>query len=314
MVSLNSPFSLSVIVVCHNHSQSVERCDADLSATLGSFGRAVELIYVDNGSTDDSLFKLRALAQSQTDGLKRCVLNLRRYVPYGNAFMAGLRYSQGDIILTIDPVLSVEPIEITRVLDEIEQGYAVVLGWRHREHLDPWVRWRSQALNWLTSRLLGLALHDYGTPLRAFRREYLPHMRFEASLYPFAPIFAHAAGGRIQELRVIYRPDYYLRPEYSAEGYIASFLGLLAVRYLSRHASQPLLFFGRVAFGLLALALLLIFRSWRRKQAPWEGLLMANLGFYWLGLGLSLETLRYQSPYDPQQDVVAVFETEPSVF
>jgi hypothetical protein len=86
------------------------------------------------------------------------------------------------------------------------------------------------------------------------------------------------------------------------------------VHYLSRHASQPLLFFGRVAFGLLGLAVLLTFRSWRRKQAPWEGFLIANLGFYWLGLGFGLETLRHQTPYDPQQDVVAVFEPDSAVF
>ncbi len=301
---------ISVIVLCPDHSLPfIERCDTELSTVLTSLGTETEIVYVVSGNSDETLYQLRA----RTGAIKRRIVVLRRYTSISAAFAAGVQHSRGRFILTIDPELTVDPIEITRVVDEIAQGYDVVLGWRQRQHLPVVVQWRSRLINAITSAITGVWLHDYGTPLRIFRREIIQHIPAHGNLYSFAPVFAHLAGGRLNEIEVIYRPDYYIRPEYTADGYLSSALDVLTVWFLSRHAYHPLGIFGRIGLLCMGLAGLLLGIGLNRRSSSWLAMsgVSFSTGLQVFLLGLNAEMIQnhfYNRTQELAQPVLEVIE------
>lgn len=249
---------LSVIVVCQNNSTVLEQTDRELSAALLLLGLDTEIIYVDNGSIDDTVFRLKQLIQQPTGMLRRLVV-LRRDFGSTSAFVAGAAHSEGRFILTIDPLLTVDPVEIMRLVDEIEKGYDLVSGCRNRHHLGTFVRARSRLINILTSRITGLYLRDYGTPCRIVRREILSDIQLHGDMLAFLPVFARYAGAQIVEIPVTYRADYYVGREYSLSSLVGSFLDLITVWFLTRYSARPMHLFGSlgILFILASIAALL---------------------------------------------------------
>lgn len=245
-----SEIDLSVIVICRNQGEILKSTDEELCAMLVSLGLRTELIYVDNGSSDDTLFRLKKIVnEAGSSGITKQVIALRRNVGMSSAFMAGAAHSQGRFLLNIDPLLTVDPVDIQRLIEEIEKGYDLVVGWRKRDHLSAFVRNRSAFFNRITSWVTGLYLHDYGSLTRLMRRELLPDLHMHGELLAFMPAFAHAAGARIAEVPVTYRPDKYIGSEYTPGGLLHSFLDLITVWFLTRYSHRPMHIFG--SLGLL---------------------------------------------------------------
>lgn len=294
---------ISVIVICPDDAlSSIERCDTELCTVLGTLGMDTEVIYVVSGSSEETLYELRT--RFGQGAIKRRVVVLRRYTGIGAAFAAGVQHSSGHFILTIDPELTVDPIEIPRLVDEIAQGYDVVLGWRQRQHLPLMVQWRSRLVNSITSAITGVWLHDYGTPLRIFRREIVQYIPVQGNLSSYAPVFAYLVGGKIREIQVIYRPNYYIRPEYTAGGYLSSALDVMSVWFLSRYAHHPLSLFGRIGLFLMGLAVLLIGLD-RRNSTVLAGIAFGTgLNAFLLGLDAEMIQNHYTNPTQPVLEVL----------
>ncbi len=294
---------ISLIVICHNSDNVISRCHQELSTVLSTLGIPAELVYVENGSDDDTLFRLQELIKEDSSSIPSRIVVLKRYTGLSSAFLAGVYHSSGKIIITIDPALTVDPVEITRVVEEVSLGYDVVMGWRQRQHLPIWIQRRSLWINRIASWITGVHLHDYGTPLRAFRRSAIQHIPSQGDLYPFAPVFIVLAGGRVSEIKVIYRRDYYIQPEYSPNGYITGLLDLLVVWFLSRFLNRPLGFFGRVGLACFFLAGL----AWgfeklgeKPRNSIFSEILLAS-GVQAFLLGLNAELAQYISDNNKQE-------------
>ena len=250
---------LSIIVICRNNSDVLEQTYGELTGVLSTLGMDTEVIYVDNGSIDDTAFRLKHLIQQPASIPCRLVV-LRRDFGLTSAFVAGVAFSEGRFVLTIDPLLTVDPVEIMRLVEEIEHGYDLVSGWRNREHLSAFVHYRSRMINAITSRVTGLYLHDYGTPCRIVRREILDDMRLYGEMFAFMPVFARFSGAQIVEIPVTYRPDYYVGKEYSLSSLVGGVLDLITVWFLTRYSTRPMHLFGNLGllFILTSIAFLLI--------------------------------------------------------
>lgn len=273
------PYDLSVIVILHNQGSRIEECDDELTAILPTLGLRVELIYVDSGSTDDTVFRLsqRLKQPPAANTLTKKLILLRRNFGMTAAFTAGADHSQGRFIATIDAKLTVDPLEIARLVDEIEKGYDLVSGWRQRQHLGRLPRMRSTLVNRITSRVTGLRLLDYGSTFRIFRRDFLPDLRAPRELYQFLPVFAYRAGARITEIPVAYRPQYYTGWEYTPMSVWNSFLDLITVWFLSRHALRPMYIFGTLGFSFIAAAFVVITIAFINRNATGVSLIQTPL-------------------------------------
>jgi undecaprenyl-phosphate 4-deoxy-4-formamido-L-arabinose transferase len=190
---------ISVVIPVFNEAESLERLHARLRRVLDGLGRAYEIIYVDDGSTDGSPDCLRGLHAGHP-GVRVVQLN-RNYGQHAAVF-AGLDHARGDVVVTLDADLQNPPEEIPRLLTALEEGHDVVGGWRQQRQ-DPLIRrLLSRAMNRVTSGVVGVRMHDYGCMLRAYRREVVDLLRGCQEISSFIPALANCFAASAVELPV----------------------------------------------------------------------------------------------------------------
>lgn len=250
---------VSVVVPVFNETDNVELLVRKLAETLPRLGRAWEIVLVDDGSTDGSWEKMRALAQSQA-GLR--VIRLRRNFGQTAAMSAGFDHAQGRIIVTLDADLQNDPEDIPMLVDTLEkEGLDVVSGWR-QDRKDTFINRRlpSMLANALISRFTGVRLHDYGCTLKAYRREVVQNLSLYGEMHRFLPALASWVGGAIGEAPVRHHPRRFGKSKYGISRTTRVVLDLMTVNFLLRYSTRPIQIFGRIGlFSLLAgLALLTV--------------------------------------------------------
>ncbi len=237
---------LSVVVPVYNEADNLLALFEDLTDALLGLRQPWEVLFVDDGSADESPHVLRQLA-SKDDKIK--VLTLRRNFGQTAATMAGIDHASGDVVVVMDGDGQNDPAEIPALLDKLAEGYDVVSGWR-RERRDSRSRvWLSRTANWLISRISGVELHDYGCSLKAYRREILRSVRLYGEMHRFIPIYARWQGARVAEIPVNHRPRLSGSSKYGFERIFKVVLDLMVVQFLGRYETKPIYVFG--GFGLL---------------------------------------------------------------
>jgi glycosyltransferase involved in cell wall biosynthesis len=159
---------LSIVTPIHNEAESIPLFYAELTKALSAFSGGYEVIAVDDGSTDKSWEKLRAIAARDT---KWKPIRLRTNQGQTAALMAGIHSAKGDIIVTIDSDLENDPVDIPRLITALESGEAdIISGWRQERWKDRGLTRRLPSIlaNRLISGITGLALHDNGCTLKAY--------------------------------------------------------------------------------------------------------------------------------------------------
>lgn len=242
---------ISVVIPVYNEEENVEPLCAELFAVLDGLGRAYEVIFADDGSTDGTVQVLSGL-QSRYPKLR--IITLRRHMGQTAALSAGIDHARGDVIVTLDGDRQNDPADIPRLLDLLEQGYDVVSGWR-KSRQDPfWTRrLPSKVANWIISRLSGVHLHDYGCTLKAYRREVLADVRLYGEMHRFVPIYAAWQGASVTEIPVNHRPRIRGKSKYGLGRTFRVVLDLLLLRFLDRYGQRPMHLFG--GFGLISIGL-----------------------------------------------------------
>lgn len=237
---------LSVVVPVYNEADNLLALFEDLTDALLGLRQSWEVLFVDDGSVDESPRVLRELA-SKDDKIK--VLTLRRNFGQTAATMAGIDHASGDVVVVMDGDGQNDPAEIPALLDKLAEGYDVVSGWRRERRDSPSRVWLSRAANWLISRISGVQLHDYGCSLKAYRREILRSVRLYGEMHRFIPIYARWQGARVAEIPVNHRARLSGSSKYGFERIFKVVLDLMVVQFLGRYETKPIYVFG--GFGLL---------------------------------------------------------------
>jgi undecaprenyl-phosphate 4-deoxy-4-formamido-L-arabinose transferase len=190
---------VSVVIPVFNEARTLVDLHQRLVAVLKSIGQPWEILFIDDGSTDGSAGILKALHAQ--DPAVRIVRFNRNYGQH-TAVFAGLERARGAVVVTLDADLQNPPEEIPRVLDRLAEGADVVGGWR-RGRDDPRMRrWASSLVNRLTSRLVGVRMHDYGCMLRAYRRSVVDELVRCPETSQFIPALANTLAGTVAEVPV----------------------------------------------------------------------------------------------------------------
>ena len=240
---------LSVIVPLYNEADNVEPLRDGIVAVLRNLGLDFEVILVNDGSTDGTEARLRELA---LPGSEIKVVNLKRNYGQTAAIMAGIHFAQGQVIITMDGDLQNDPADIPLFLEKLKEGYDVVSGWR-RDRKDAFLSRTllSRVANHLISVVSGVALHDYGCTLKAYKREVIKDVRLYGEMHRFIPIYASWEGGRVAEIVVTHHPRTRGESKYGLGRIFKVILDLLVVKFLDRHQTKPIYIFG--GFGILCL-------------------------------------------------------------
>ena len=292
--------SVSVIIPVYNEAESLPMLQNALHQALDDLDFPWEVIYIDDGSADQSLPILVEIAREDPNHV--CVVQLRRNFGQTAAIAAGIDYAQGDILVLMDADMQNDPADIPMMLEKIQQGYDVVSGWRINRQ-DPFMTRKlpSQIANGLISRVTGVHLHDYGCTLKAYRREVITGFRLYGEMHRFIPAFAGWVGANIIEVPVNHHPRRFGKTKYGLERTLKVILDLFTVKFLSSYANKPIYLFGGtgiVLFSLSILALLIIIirKLWIGESLVRSPLLQMStmlfiLGFQSILLGLIAELL-----------------------
>ncbi len=245
---------ISVVVPVYDESESVEALHGVLKAQLQAEGLSHEIVFVDDGSRDDSAAKLSALREKDS-AVK--IIQLRDNFGKSVALSVGFENAQGDIIFTIDADLQDDPNEIPRFLQKLEEGYDLVSGWKYKR-MDPLGKTvPSKAFNRAVSFFTGIQLHDFNCGFKCYRKEVIRSIRIYGELHRFIPVLAKWKGFRVAEIKVEHHPRRYGVSKYGVERFSRGFLDLLTVLFLTRYLKRPLHLFGGVGLLCLLVGLLL---------------------------------------------------------
>jgi glycosyltransferase involved in cell wall biosynthesis len=246
--------TLSVIIPALNEAQSLETLHARLDAVLRETGRAAEIIFVDDGSRDETAEVLRAIHARDP---RVTVLRFRRNQGKSAALAAGFAQARGEVLVTMDADLQDDPAEIPRLLAALDEGRDLVVGWKVRRH-DPAVRvLASRLFNAVVSRALGLRLHDMNCGLKVLRREVAADIVIYGELHRFLVGLAHLNGFVVGEVPVTHHPRKFGSSKFGLRRYIEGAFDLITVLFLSHFQVRPMHLFGTMGLGFLGVGMTL---------------------------------------------------------
>jgi glycosyltransferase involved in cell wall biosynthesis len=253
---------LSVVIPLMNENANLAELHTEIAATADRAGLDLEIIFVDDGSTDCSWTTIIEL--SRRDPRVRGI-RLRRNFGKAAALSAGFKAARGELVLTLDADLQDDPAEIPRFLEQIKSGLDVVSGWKKVRH-DPWHKvLPSRVFNGMVSALTGVRLHDHNCGMKCYRAEVLREVRLYGELHRFIPVLAAARGFRVGEIVIHHRPRRYGHSKYGMRRFIKGFLDLLTVKFLTSYSHRPqhlLGTLGLISFLLGNAGLLYLLVTW----------------------------------------------------
>jgi len=249
---------LSLFLPVLNEEENLRPMHAKVAEALDSLGKSAEVIYVDDGSTDNSLGILKELAKNDE---RIRVISLRRNYGQTAAMSAGIDASKGKILIPMDADLQNDPADIGRLLEKLDEGYDVVSGWR-KDRQDKFITRRipSVIANRIISWIGGVPLHDYGCSLKAYRRDILQDVRLYGEMHRFIPIYASWAGAKVAEIPVDHHPRTMGESKYGLSRTIKVIFDLITIKFLASYQTKPLYVFG--TFGMIAFCVSLIAGIW----------------------------------------------------
>ena len=236
---------LSIVIPLYNEAESLPELKAWIARSLRDFH--YEIIFVDDGSTDDSWAVVTSMAGETVRGIR-----FRRNYGKSAALYEGFAAAQGEIVVTLDADLQDSPEEIPEMVRMIrEEGYDLVSGWKqHRADNVLTKNLPSRLYNWAARKVTGIHLHDMNCGIKAYRAEVVKNIEVYGEMHRYIPYLAKNAGfGRIGEKPVHHQKRKYGVSKFGMDRFVNGLLDLMSLWFLSRFGGRPMHFFG--ASGIL---------------------------------------------------------------
>ncbi len=314
---------LSIVIPVYNEGKNLPLLNEAIHQAMKTYSKDWEVVFVNDGSKDDSLKVLEEIAMA--DSARVRVVELRRNFGQTAALAAGIDHAQGTIIVMLDADMQNDPADIPMMLEKIDEGYDVVSGWR-KDRKDTFINRTlpSKIANGLISWVTGVHLHDYGCTLKAYRREVITGFRLYGEMHRFIPVYANRFGARIIEVPVQHHPRMFGKTKYGLERTVKVLLDLFTVKFLISYSSKPIYLFGGAGIGLMgmaALVLLFLFirRIWFLVSVTQSPLFLISaitglMGFQSVMMGLIAELLTrtyHESQGKPIYNVRYIISDQP---
>lgn len=233
---------MSLVIPVFNESENIEALHREIRDVLDRMHLSSEIIYIDDGSTDNGIEILQEIQNKDADVR---IIRFRRNFGQTAALSAGFKYARGRIIVPLDADLQNDPADIPRLISKLEEGYDIVSGWRKERRDNPVTRTLpSRVANWLIGRITGVHLHDYGCTLKAYRADSLKSIRLYGEMHRFIPALAGWGGEKIAELEVHHRPRTRGQTKYGLNRTFKVILDLITIKFLSSFSTKPIYVFG----------------------------------------------------------------------
>lgn len=285
---------LSIIVPVYNEQGNLKKLYSKLKTVTSKLKKSSEIIFIDDGSTDESLNILKSLSDVK-------IVVFRKNFGQTAALAAGFQNARGQVVVALDADLQNDPKDIPKLIKKIEQGYDVVSGWR-KNRKDPYLTrvLPSTIANKIISFVMGIPLNDYGCTLKAYRKQVLKNLKLYGETHRLIPAYAALSGAKITEVQVNHSPRQYGKSNYNLGRVFKILFDLLTVKFLHDFSTKPLYLFGTagilvfsfgiVIFIFVAIRVIMFQGGWISPLILLSGL-MVILGFQFILIGLLAELL-----------------------
>jgi glycosyltransferase involved in cell wall biosynthesis len=237
---------VSVIVPLFNEEESLPELSGWIDRVMKEHGLTYEIVFVDDGSTDDSWRVIEGL-KGNNDHVKG--IKFRRNYGKSAALHTGFRSAKGDVLITMDADLQDSPEEIPEMRRMImEEGYDVISGWKKKRY-DPILskNMPSKLFNWAARKVSRIKLHDFNCGLKAYRNDVAASIEVYGDMHRYIPVLAKGKGfSKIGEKIVQHSERKYGTTKFGMERFMNGFLDLLTISFLTRFGKKPMHLFGTI--------------------------------------------------------------------
>src|SRR3989344_2594032 len=244
---------LSIVIPTFNEQENVEKLHSELVSTLKKINKSCEIIFVDDGSTDQTFEKLERIARRDK---KVRIVKFTRNFGQTAALLAGFQKSKGNVIISMDADLQNDPADIPKLLRKLNDGYDVVCGWRANRKDTFGKVLSSKISNWLMDFLMDLNIHDSGCTLRAYKRRTVNDLQIYGETHRYIPAMISSRGFKVAEVPVNHRSRFKGKTKYGLARLPKGLLDLLTLKFLVTYGSRPIHIFGGAGLFLFGLGFL----------------------------------------------------------
>lgn len=247
--------SISIVVPLYNEYESVQPLYQKIFDVVQKEQiETYEVVFVDDGSSDNTYHECDRLSLEDSN-VK--VIKLRSNSGQTSALHAGLQYASGEIIITMDGDLQNDPEDIPKFVEKLEEGFDIVLGWRHNRH-DKLISRKipSKIANWLISKLTKVKIKDNGCAIRAYKGSIVKKFPMYSEMHRLMPVMTALAGARFTQIKVNHHSRQFGHSKYGLSRIYKVFLDMFSLKFVLSFYKMPLYGFGILAvimtmFGFL---------------------------------------------------------------
>ena len=290
---------VSLVIPVYDEEESLAPLHQEITAALAGTVRDFEIIFINDGSADDSLAELKKLRSADP---RVRIIDFRKNFGQSAAISAGFDHCRGDVVVALDADLQNDPADIPRIVDKVQEGYDIVNGWRKSRKDRLFTRRIPSFLgNKLISFITRVKLHDYGCTLRGFRSEVVKNLKIYGEMHRYIPAIASRMGIRSTEIVVNHRERRFGKSKYGLGRTFRVILDLISIKFLLAYSHRPLQIFGGagllmflaglVSGGYLTYTKFVLNQPIAGRPLLFFTLLMFFLGFQAISLGLLAEML-----------------------
>lgn len=234
---------ISIVIPVLDEEESLQELSDWISRVMKAHGYSYEVLFVDDGSTDNSWRKIQEISTSNPSfkGVK-----FNRNYGKSAALHTAFQTVQGDVVITMDADLQDSPDEIPALYDMIrKEGFQLVSGWKKKRN-DPISKTiPSRFFNYVTRVMSGIKLHDFNCGLKAYDKAVVKNISVYGEMHRYIPVIAKWAGfKKIGEKVVEHRERKYGHTKFGLERFVRGFLDLITIMFVGRFALRPMHFFG----------------------------------------------------------------------
>ena len=245
---------LSVVIPVMNEEENIKPLFKALRDALKEID--YELIFVDDGSSDKTVEKIKEEADSRTK-----LIVFSRNFGQTTAMAAGIDAAEGEIIATIDGDLQNDPRDIPIMMQKMEkEGWDVVAGIRAKRQ-DGLVLRKipSKIANWIIRKSTGVYISDYGCTLKLFKKDVAKNLGLYGELHRFIPVLAALYGAKMTEMPVRHHPRIHGESKYGIGRTFKVISDLLLMLFFQKYGTKPMHLFGTLGFGMFGIGVLINF-------------------------------------------------------
>ncbi|MDG2368799.1 MAG: glycosyltransferase family 2 protein, partial [Flavobacteriaceae bacterium] len=247
---------LSLIIPLFNEEDSLIELNKAIIKVVSSMKIKYEIIYVDDGSTDNSWNIITQLCKSSTN-----LKGIKFFRNYGKsqALCAGFDLAKGEVVITMDADLQDDPNEIPSMFNKIfNENFDLVSGWK-KKRFDSvlFKNIPSKIFNFAARLTSGIKLNDFNCGLKAFKAEVVKNIEVYGEMHRYIPVLAKNEGfNRIGQKIVKHSPRKYGKTKFGPSRFIHGFLDLITIWFISKFGKRPMHLFGRIGFLMLLIGFL----------------------------------------------------------